>query len=116
MRERANNYRIAAAELRTIIAEHPGEYSQLIVRTIDRLSPLIADVIESEPDACPHCLAVALENYVCSTALAILTQGFAPRTKAKTLRAIIDIKSSALGFECVNTTDDGAIPLSGGLH
>lgn len=115
MHERANNYRAAAGELRAIIADHPGEYSQLIVRTIDRLTPVIADMIESEAEACPHCLAVALENYVCSTALAILTMGFHPRTKAKTLRAIIDIKSSALGFECVDTSD-GASSLSGGLH
>lgn len=116
MRERAHNYRAAAIELRAIIAAHPGEYSQLIVRTIDRLTPVISDIIESEVEACPHCLAVALENYVCATALATLTAGFTSRTKEKTLRAIIDIKSSALGFECVDTTDAAPSSLSGGLH
>lgn len=116
MQERSTIYLAGVEKARTIAVDQAGEYPQLIVRTIDRLAPAIASLIESESDACPHCLALALENFLVSPALAALTLGFSERTKGTALRAIVDIKCAALGFECINVTDATPSSQAGGLH
>lgn len=117
MRERAKTFLAGVETTRTVAVGQTGEYPQLIVRMIDRMAPVIADMIESEPDACPHCLALVLEKFVISPASAALTVGFSQRARGEALREIVEIKSLALGFKCVEATNDAApSSLSGGLH
>ncbi|WP_026783134.1 hypothetical protein [Pleomorphomonas koreensis] len=118
MRDEAENCRDALGESRALVAGMAGPLPELAVRVIDRLAPVIVDLIDSEPEAtCPHCLAMILEKMVASPALAVLMRGFKTSERGEALRSIVEIKASALGFDCRDVTDEArSIDLSGGLH
>jgi hypothetical protein len=116
MRERAKTYRDGADKVRSSIERVEGNYPKLALRAIDRLAPVIAELIESEQGACPHCLALAIENFAVAPAIAALTAGLPLELKGQALRSIVDIKSAALGFQCVSARVEDISPQHGGLH
>lgn len=118
MRDLAKRYRLAVEQSRAIVAGDQANYPQLVVRTIDHLAPAIADLIESEPSTtCPHCLALALENFLIAPAVATLMSRIGPRLRARTLRMVIEVKSASMGFTCVDPTEDPTVSqMKEGLH